>query len=659
MRVTIEQALQTALEHHQAGRLAEAEVLYRQVLIQRPTHAGVLHLLGILAGQTGRTDASIDLIGRAIAIDPGVAEYHGNLAESYRRSGQWERAIECLRRAIALEPNAADAHNHLGIALSALGHDEEACTAFARAIQLRPAFAEAHHNLGSALRHAGRLDEAIAAYQRAVELKPDYAEAHRNLGAVLYDLKRFDEAIAAYRVALAIAPNQPEGYSKLGNYLANRGRLDEALACLRTAALLQPDRPGTASNLLYALQFYADHDAQAILAEHRRWDAQFAAPLAASILPHANEARPDRRLRIGYVSPDFRSHVVGHNLRPLFREHDHRPFEVVCYADVDRPDAFTERFREQADLWRDIVGRTDEEVARLIREDRIDILVDLSLHMDRNRLLVFARKPAPVQVTFAGYPGTTGLSAIDYRLTDPGLDPPGIGDADYAEESFRLPESFWCYDPLSEEPAVNTLPALAKGYVTFGCLNHPAKASAGVLALWARVLRAVDGSRLILLSPEGPHRHDILRRLEQEGVAPGRVALVAHQPPALYLKVYHGIDLVLDTFPYNGHTTSLDAFWMGVPVVTTVGRTVVGRAGVSHLRNLGLPELAALTPEEFVRIAVELAGDLPRLSGLRATLRERMRHSPLMDAAGFARGIEAAYRTMWRRWCATFLSITC
>ncbi len=652
MHVTTDQALQTALEHHQAGRLAEAEVLYRQVLIHCPTHAGVLHLLGVLAGQAGQTDASIDLIGRAIAIDPVVAEYHGDLAESYRRSGQWEQALASLRRAIALNPGAADAHNHLGIALSALGQIDEARAAFGQALQLRPDFAEAHHNLGSALRQGGQFNESIAAYKRAVELKPDYTEAHRNLGDVLYGLKRFDEAMAAYRCALAIEPDQPEVYGKLGNYLANRGRLDEALACLRKAVELQPDRPGRASNLLYSLQFYADHDAQAILAEHRRWNARFAAPLAAAVLPHTNDARPDRRLRIGYVSPDFRSHVVGHNLRPLFREHDHRQFEVVCYADVDRPDALTARFQEQADLWRNVLGRTDEEVARLIREDRVDILVDLSLHMDRNRLLVFARKPAPVQVTFAGYPGTTGLSAIDYRFTDPGLDPPGTGDADYAEETFRLPESFWCYDPLGDEPSVNKLPALAKGYVTFGCLNHPAKVNAGVLTLWARVLRAVDGSRLILLSPEGPHRHDILQRLEQEGVAPGRVAFVAHQAPVPYLKVYHGIDLVLDTFPYNGHTTSLDAFWMGVPVVTTVGRTVVGRAGVSHLRSLRMPELAGATPEEFVRIAVGLAGDLPRLSGLRATLRERMRRSPLMDAAGFARGIEAAYRTMWRRWCA-------
>ena len=597
MDLPIEQALQTALEHHQGGRLVEAEMLYRQILTQSPDQASVLHLLGILAGQVGRTIESIDLIGRAIAVDPGVAAYHGNLAESYRRSGQWERAIASLRRAIALEPAAAETHNQLGIALNALGRNAEALAAFGRAIQLRPEFAEAHNNLGSALRHEGRRGEAIAAYRRAVELKPDYAEAFRNLGGVLNDEERFDEAVAAYRRALALAPEGAEAHSKLGSYLANRGRIDDALACFRSAAEREPDRPSLGSDVLYALYFSPDYDAQAILAEHRRWDARFAAPLAGLLPPHANVARPDRRLRIGYVSADFRSHVVGHNLRPLFREHDHRQFEIFCYADVARPDALTARIQQGADVWRDVLGRTDEEVAGLVREDRIDILVDLALHMERNRLLVFARKPAPVQVTFAGYPGTTGLSAIDYRLTDPDLDPPGLGDADYAEESVRLPDSFWCYDPLTDEPAVNALPALANGYVTFGCLNHPAKVNPGVLALWARVLRAVDGSRLVLLSPEGPHRRDTLRRLEQEGVAPDRVAFFAHQPLELYLKLYHGIDLVLDTFPYNGHTTSLDALWMGVPVVTSIGRTAVGRAGLSQLRNLGLQELAAKTPD--------------------------------------------------------------
>jgi predicted O-linked N-acetylglucosamine transferase (SPINDLY family) len=272
--------------------------------------------------------------------------------------------------------------------------------------------------------------------------------------------------------------------------------------------------------------------------------------------------------------------------------------------------------------------------------------------MAGNRLLVFARRPAPLQVTFIGYPGSTGLSTMDYRLTDPHLDPPGRFDRSYSEQSIRLPDSFWCYDPLDREPAVSSLPASEKSFVTFGCLNNFCKVNSAVLKLWAQVLVTVDGSRLMLLAPEGQHRQDVQGLLAAEGIAAERVTFAAPQRRPQYLRYYHSMDIGLDTFPYNGHTTSLDSFWMGVPVVTLVGETVVGRAGLSQLTNLGLPELIAYAPAQFVEIATQLARDLGRLSDLRSTLRERMQASPLMNAPLFARNVEAAYREMWRRWCA-------
>ncbi len=316
---------------------------------------------------------------------------------------------------------------------------------------------------------------------------------------------------------------------------------------------------------------------------------------------------------------------------------------------MPRHDDLTDRFRVHADVWRDTAALSDEQLASQVREDGIDILVNLTLHMARNRLLVFARKPAPVQVTFAGYPGTTGLDAIDYRITDRHLDPPGLFDHCYSEKSIRLPDSFWCYDPLESDAAVNALPAAANGRVTFGCLNNFCKVNPLVFKLWARVLKAVEPSRLLILADEGSHRRRTLDLLAKEGVPSERMEFVAHQPRPRYLTYYHGIDIGLDTVPYNGHTTSLDSFWMGVPVVTLVGQTVVGRAGFSQLMNLGLPELIAASPEQYVRIAAELAGDLPRLADLRATLRQRMGASPLMDAPRFARNVEAAYQAMWRR----------
>jgi protein O-GlcNAc transferase len=278
--------------------------------------------------------------------------------------------------------------------------------------------------------------------------------------------------------------------------------------------------------------------------------------------------------------------------------------------------------------------------------------VDLSQHMAGNRLLVFARKPAPVQVSFHGYPGTSGLSAIDYRLSDPYLDPSGRHDDRYAERSYQLPHSFWCFDPHGEDPVVEALPALSHGFITFGCLNNLCKLNDGILAIWSKVLAAVPNSRLMLLANDGSHRRRILDALAGHGVPAQRVDFVPFQPRPAYLALYNRIDIGLDTLPYNGHTTSLDSFWMGVPVVTLVGQTVVGRAGLSQLTNLGLPELAATSADEFVRSATNLANDVSKLQVLRAGLRERMKRSPLMDAVGFARGIEAAYRDMWRNWCA-------
>jgi predicted O-linked N-acetylglucosamine transferase (SPINDLY family) len=741
-QVTIQQAFDLALQHHQAGRRLEAEQIYRQILAQEPGHFDALHYLGLIAHQAGRNEIAAELIRRAIILGGNYPEVHNNLGSALKGLGQLEDAIAASRRAIFLRPGFAEAHYNLGVVLNDTGRRDEAIAAFRQAIALKPDYAEAHSNLGCMLNQTGRLDEAIAAFRQAAALKPDYAEAHNNLGKALRDKGQLDdslaacrqaillrpgfpeahnnlgnalkdtgmldEAVAAYRQAISLRPGfteahsnlgvilrdkgqlddaiaacrqaiglQPgyaEGHSNLGNLLKDAGQLDEAVAAYRQALVIDPANASLDSSLVYALYFHPAYDANAIAGEHRRWNRRHAehlrpsTPSTGSGQGHANDRSPDRRLRIGYVSPDFREHVVGRNLLPLIGKHDRRQFEITCYAQVAPPDAVTREFQQHADQWRNIVGLSDEQVASLIRDDRIDILVDLTLHMADNRLLVFARKPAPVQVTFAGYPGSTGLNAIDYRLSDPYLDPPGMDESICSEHTIRLPDSFWCYDPMEQRDLpVNPLPALPalsavegsasngpaseRGIITFGCLNNFCKINDGVLALWAQVLRKVERSRLLLLSAEGSHRQRTLERLSRDGIGPGRIEFASHQPRRQYLQLYHRIDVGLDSFPYNGHTTSLDSFWMGVPVITLVGQTAVARAGWSQLSNLGLTELAANTPEQFVRIAVELAGDLPRLKELRATLRERMERSPLMDAPKFARSIEAAYRQMWRTWC--------
>lgn len=718
--VNIPQAFQTAQQHHQAGRLTEAEALYRQILTAEPRHADTLHLLGVAAHQQGRGDVAVDLIRQVIAVAPDVPDYHYNLGIVLTALGRLDEAADACCRAIALRPGYAEAHNNLGNARRGQARLEEASAAYRRALavapdyaeaqhnlavvlrdqgrldealaacqralqlrpdfaeahsllgnilldqrqpaaaiaayrralQLQPAAAEAHYHLGNALKAAGHFDEAMPAYRRAIQLQPDYTAAHHNLGNTLWEKGQLDEAMIAYHRAIQLQPDLPEARNNLGNALKDQGRLDEALAAYRRAIQLRPTYSDAHSNLIHLSHFHPAQDERTLAAEHRLWNRQFADPLKPSVLPHPNDRDPERRLRIGYVSPDFRDHVVGRNVLPLFEHHDRQHFEVLCYSGVLRPDALTGEFRQLADHWRTTVGVPDAALADLIRQDRVDILVDLTQHLGGNRLPVFARQPAPVQVSFAGYPASSGLDAIGYRLTDPWLEPPDAPIDPSSEKVLRLPHSFWCFDPRTEAPPVQPLPAGAAGHVTFGSLNNYCKVNEPVLQLWAKVLSAVPDSRLLLLSRQGAHRQPALDIFARGGVAPERIEWFtpAARPP--YLAAYHRIDLGLDTFPYNGHTTSLDSLWMGVPVVTLVGKTAVGRGGLSQAMNLGLPELVARTPEEYWQRAVALASDLPRLAELRQTLRSRMQSSPLMDALRFARAIEDAYRTMWRAWCA-------
>jgi len=641
-------------------QLDESITSYLRAISLRPNYAEAYGNLGSALNLKGQFDEAVAACRQSILLRPGYAEAHYTLGSSLAAKGRIEDAIAAYRQAIALRSNLPEAYNNLGNTLKDKGEFDEAIAAYRQAIALRPGFAEAYCNLGNVLRDKQQVDDAIAAYRRAIALHPNLSEAYNNLGNALKDTGEFDEAVAVYRQAIALRPTFAEAYCNLGTVLRDKQQPDDAIAAFRQALALDPDYAEADSNLVYALHFHPAYDPQTIAGELRRWNRQHAEPLRAFIQEHSNDRDPDRRLRIGYVSPDFSDHVIGRNLLPLFRHHDRREFDITCYAQVLCPDPTTRQFQQLADRWHSIVGVSDEQAAQLIRDDQIDILVDLSLHLAHNRLLIFARKPAPVQVTFGGYPGSTGLSTIDYRLSDPYLDPfdaahggpPGVDESMYSEQTVRLPDTFWCYDPLEDgDVVVNSLPALEKGFITFGCLNNFCKINPTILALWAQVMKQVENSRLMLLMKPGSHRQETLDRLSQQGIDPATVQINPPQSHRRYLESYHRIDLGLDSFPYNGHTTSLDSLWMGVPVVTLVGQSAVSRAGWCQVSNLGLRELAAANPEQFVEIAVELAKDLPRLAHLRSTLRRRMEQSPLMDAAKFARNIESAYRQMWRKWC--------
>jgi predicted O-linked N-acetylglucosamine transferase (SPINDLY family) len=686
-QVTIQQAFQLALQHHQAGRLREAEQLYRQILAQQPQHIDALHLLGVSAHQGGRIDIAVDLIRRAIALQPDFTEAYCNLGNALKDKGQLDDAIAAYRQALAIKPDFAEAHYNLGNALREKGQLDAAIAAYQQASALRPDFAEAFNNLGNALNENGQFVAAIAACRQAIALRPNYAEALNNLGNALKENGQFDGAIAACRRAIAVRPNYPQAHYNLGNALRAKGQVDEAIAAYRQAIALKPNyaevhnnlgtalavegqldsaiaayrqaialRPGFSdahSNLIFSMHFCPDYDANAIAQELCRWNRQHAEPLSQFIQPHCNDRSPDRPLRIGYLSPDLREHVVGRSLLPLLLQHDRGQFQIFCYSNVRCPDAVTSQLQQHADDWRNIVGLSDDQAAGQIREDRIDILVDLTLHTADSRLLVFARKPAPVQVTYLGYCASTGLSAMDYRLSDPHMDPPDADVSCYSEKTVRLPRTYWCYQPGGPTDEPSPPPVVKEGFVTFGCLNNFAKVSPAALDLWARILLAAPDSRMILHAHPGTHREDVMRKMQRAGVAPHRLGFVGKQPWAEYVQTYSQIDIALDPFPYGGGITTCDALWMGVPVVTLSGQTAVGRGGRSILSNLGLPELIAFNADQYVQIAIDLARNREQLVSLRQSMRDRMITSPLMDAQGFVRELEAAYRRMWRTWCET------
>ena len=535
------------------------------------------------------------------------------------------------------------------------GDNVEAARLLARALERAPDHAEAHYNLGLVLSALGRAADAEASYRRGLALKPGSVDGHNNLGVLLEQVGRYDEAEACYRAAIDLAPGQAHPVNNLGVLLKESGRLAEALATHRKAIALAPDLPATHSNLLYTLNYDETVSPTELFEAHAAWGRNQDGRFTTDGARFANAPVPARRLRIGYVSGDFRHHSVAFFLEPLLEAHDKSVVEVFLYATDVRADAVTRRLKAHADRFVQINDLPDDLAAARIREDGIDILVDLAGHTSGNRMMLFARKPAPVQMTWLGYPATTGLKAIDYRLTDAVADPPGESDSHTIERLVRLAHGFLCYRPPEAAGDVAALPARAAGHVTFGSFNNFAKLSPGTIALWARIMREVPDARLLLKATQfkdAVTRERCIATFTAAGVAAERITLVRPLiETAEHLALYGRVDIALDPLAYNGATTTCEALWMGVPVVTLRGDRHATRVGASILTAIGLDHLIAETTDDYVARAIALAGDLDALAELRGGLRDRMRAAPLCDASGFARTVEDAFRTMWRDWC--------
>ena len=659
----------------------------RRALAEEPQIALAWQRLGLVQAAAGELDGAVAALRRATRISPGSAAPWENLGLALSALGRWPEASSAYHAAFAIRSDRADLAAALATSLGKTGRHGEAAVVLGRAIALSPEDARLRHDRGMERALAGDAAAAVIDFRAALAWEPSSSHAHYALAQCHARLAQRDEAIRRYRCVTALdresfdalinggvlaqGGNEPARARRLfrravalvpasaianGNLAAlelTLGRVRSAIERLRRTVDIEPGAVEAHSNLLLALG-YVDGDPKRYFAEHRRWAARHASPLAAHIRPWTNDRVPDRRLRVGYLSADFFDHALGTNIAGLIEHHDRREVEVTCYAEVGRPDDMTRHIREITDHFVETQTLSDAELDDRIRADGIDILVVMAGHTARNRMTVAGRKPAPVMVSYADF-STTAIEVMDYWLTDPIVHPEGATEELFTETLMRIPMMV-LHRPIDVAPRVAPLPASVSGGVTFGSFNNPAKIGDQVVALWSRVLGRIPDARLILKYRDVYTVEDVRMRLAQRfsenGVDPSRIIFLGGDPNrASHLAIVGGIDIALDPFPFNGCTTTFEALWMGVPVVTLAGRRFLGRMGTSFLTHLGLPELVAQTPDDYVRIASSLGSDLPRLEALRGTLRQRIMASPLCDGPAYARSIECAFRAAWRRWC--------
>jgi protein O-GlcNAc transferase len=701
---------------HQTGQSAEAEPLMRRSLLLAEQTPNFHNNYALVCAALERVEDAETHLRRAVELEPAYLDAWLNFAKVLESRGALAAAHDALERAACLDPRSVDILNHLGRLRVQLGRREEAAAAWRASMALTPTFDAAsdlaavlaelgqlddaiaageaalridsrrprgHVSLANALAQRGRKGEGIAAYRRAIELDPSYFEAWANLAVALESVNRIDEAVVAVEKALALQSDNAVAMTTLGLLRRRQNRLDDAIDLWRRAAEVSPDyfaatnnlagalmergevseairmcrrtltqqpaHAGAHSNLLLALHYDPAQSPQSIADEHQAYGRAY----RFESVSFPRQRHSAQRIRIGYVSPNFRQHAVATFIEGILRSHDRSKFQITCYSDA-RPhemDETTASMRANVDRWFDTAHLNDEELVAHIRSSGEDILVDLSGHIARNRMRTFARRAAPVQVTYLGYQNTTGLDAMDYRLTDAVADPPGGTEAFHVERLERL-RCFFVYSPPAIAPDVAPLPAMRNRYITFGSLNNPPKHNEAIIATWAKVMQRVSGSKIVLLiNAPGESERQFVELFATHGIAADRVRLIVRDTQASYLRAYENIDIAFDPSPFSGHTTTCDALWMGVPVITLAGAIYAGRMTTSVLTHLPMPQWIAANEREYVDKAAELAADVPRLAKLRSSLRPMMQQSPITDAAAFTADLENAYRRMWARWC--------
>ena len=643
--------LATAQQQLDQGSAQEAEITCQKILSINPGEPEALQLLGLIAYFGGDLKNATAWLKKAIKVRPNFAAAYYNLGIVLNRAGQAKRAETAYRQAVKIEPENIDFLNNLGNLLVNRKAGEEALEFFHQALAIKPNHLIILNNYGSALSSLGRHEKAIAQFKKAIAIEPNYGDAYNNLGNAYMERGQLSAAIEEFEKAIERRPDNARIFNNLGNALLDSGEPEKARNAYQKSVELAPGQPRTHSNLLYCLQYDPGVTVGQLNEHHLTWDQVHGASHKAHWPAHKTSKKPGRRLRLGFASPDFGRHPVGFFLIKLLENIAAKDFNIYGYSDRFNKDDITSRLAAATSQWRDSFNLTDDELAAKIRADKIDILFELSGHTKGNRLSMHAQKPAPVQISWGiGYPGTTGLSAIDILLTDTyHVDP--AEDVLYPENIIRLPDGISCYAPPSYAPGAGGLPARQNGYVTFGSFNQSRKITAAVLATWASILAVVPDSRLLLkysgLDDE-INVTRIARAFADKGIDPDRIMIEGGATHEDFLARYNAVDIALDTFPYSGGITTCEALWMGVPVVTLPGSTSASRHASSHLSTVGLTEFIAGDLPAYIKIASGLAADFSELEKLHQSLRDRLAASPLCDGADFARQFGTAMKDIWQ-----------
>lgn len=644
-----EPEIDRVIQLYNTAEFEQAERYCRTLLETYNSHI-LLNILGAVLSAQQKFQEAVTCYKKAIELVPGFTQALNNCGVALKQSGESGEALQYYRQAVAADPGYWEAYTNMGVALQEQGQLKAALDCHDHAIKLQPNFADSYYNRGVVLQEQGRFGEAQKSHEAAIRLKPGFVRAYCNLGLVLHEQGLLSQALASYQSAIAAEPAMPEAYANLGALLQDMGRLDEAYTFYAKAIELNPEYVSAYSNLLMLMNYLPRDCADDYMAVARRYN-ELVKSKATPLVSETAAGQSLSKLRIGFVSGDFRKHPVGYFLEALLRNIDTERFELYAYPTAEVFDDFSEELRHHFSGWHSLYGLSDQQAAELIVSHGVHVLIDLAGHTQNNRLPVFAFKPAPLQVSWLGYFATTGLDTIDCLVGDEYVTPMD-GEEKFTEAIWRLAEARWCYSVPRYEIEVSPLPALGNGYITFGCLNNLSKINAKVMMLWSRVLTSVPGSRLKMKSyqfSDEATREAVLNQFASLGVESSRISIEEPGDFGSYLQTYSGIDIVLDTFPFSGGTTSIDSLWMGVPVLTLEGRSLVSRQGVGVLNCVGLTDWIAATEDEYLEKVVAFARDIESLSRLRASLRERALASPLFDGEGFARRFEAAISAMWAR----------